>query len=136
MLTIIKKENDEAKEIATKIQENDGYCICAAEKTDDTKCMCKDFREQKEVGECHCGLYEKVEEDNRNITTFSHLKRLMNSLEKTLKENGAEDMEIPFEYLIGSCFPTCLQNIQNELKNQYTLGYLQGKADTEANMDK
>lgn len=42
--------------------ENDGYCPCMVEKTPDTKCMCKDFREQKEPGPCHCGRYEKYEE--------------------------------------------------------------------------
>ena len=25
------------------------------------KCMCKEFREQTEPGECHCGRFEKVE---------------------------------------------------------------------------
>jgi hypothetical protein len=40
---------------------NDGYCPCAVFKTPDTKCICKEFREQ-ESGVCHCGRYEKVEE--------------------------------------------------------------------------
>jgi hypothetical protein len=34
-------------------------------KTDDTKCMCKDFRDQIAQGlpgKCHCELYEGVEE--------------------------------------------------------------------------
>lgn len=38
---------------------NDGYCPCMIEKTEDTKCPCKDFREQKEPGLCHCGRFEK-----------------------------------------------------------------------------
>lgn len=42
------------------VEENDGYCPCAIEKNADTKCMCKDFREQEEPGECHCGRFEKV----------------------------------------------------------------------------
>ena len=37
---------------------NDGYCPCAIEKTEDTRCMCKEFREQAE-GECHCGRFRK-----------------------------------------------------------------------------
>ena len=44
--------------IAAAIKANEGYCICAVEKNPDTKCMCKDFREQ-EKGKCHCELYEK-----------------------------------------------------------------------------
>lgn len=40
---------------------NDGYCPCAVVKEPDTKCMCKDFREQKTPGLCHCGRYMKEE---------------------------------------------------------------------------
>lgn len=48
------------KTIESAIAKNDGYCCCALEKTDDTKCMCRDFREQKQYGFCHCGRYYKV----------------------------------------------------------------------------
>jgi hypothetical protein len=48
------------KSIEAAIEKNDGYCCCAVEKNDDTKCMCKDFREQHEYGFCHCGRYFKV----------------------------------------------------------------------------
>lgn len=40
------------------LKENSNYCPCRIEKTKDTKCMCKEFREQKD-GWCHCGLYYK-----------------------------------------------------------------------------
>ena len=55
--------NDDAElvaDIQAKLKENNGYCPCRLEKNEDTKCMCKEFREQK-LGECHCGLYKKVE---------------------------------------------------------------------------
>lgn len=52
------------KELVNKIREkmkdNGGYCPCKVQKTPDTKCMCKEFREKmerNETGECHCGLY-------------------------------------------------------------------------------
>ena len=57
------KVNDDAKhvsEIRKKLKENDGYCPCRLEKNEDTKCICKEFLEQPN-GECHCGLYVKVE---------------------------------------------------------------------------
>ena len=56
----IKLNSDEniVKEIRQKLKDNDGYCPCKLYKNADTKCMCKDFREQSE-GECHCGLYIK-----------------------------------------------------------------------------
>lgn len=43
------------------VEENDGYCPCLVLRNEDTRCMCKDFREQKHPGVCHCGRFEKVE---------------------------------------------------------------------------
>lgn len=48
------------REIKLLVDINDGYCPCAVEHIKETECMCKDFREQKEPGLCHCGRYEKV----------------------------------------------------------------------------
>ena len=47
--------------IRQKLKDNQGYCPCRLEKTSDTKCMCKEFREQEE-GTCHCGLYVKTKD--------------------------------------------------------------------------
>ena len=58
-LKIIKTEK--YNEIAPKIKSNDNYCPCLLIKNEDTKCMCKQFREQETVGECHCGAFEKIE---------------------------------------------------------------------------
>lgn len=41
------------------VVENDGYCPCTVVKNPDTKCICKEFREQKHAGICHCGRFEK-----------------------------------------------------------------------------
>ena len=49
------------KDIRKQLKENDGYCPCKLEKTEDTNCLCKDFREQTSEGYCHCGLYYKEE---------------------------------------------------------------------------
>lgn len=48
-------------EIRQKLKENDNYCPCRLEKIPENKCMCKEFVEQQELGECHCGLYIKEE---------------------------------------------------------------------------
>ena len=51
-------------EVRAKLKENDGFCPCRLEKTEDTKCMCKEFRDmidRGETGECHCGLFVIVE---------------------------------------------------------------------------
>lgn len=47
-------------DIMAAVRANDGYCPCRRVKNEDTKCMCKEFREGG-LGECHCGLYEKTE---------------------------------------------------------------------------
>ena len=58
---------NENKEIVKNIKEGlkrtGGYCPCKLERTEDNKCMCKEFREQVEdpnyEGYCHCLLYYK-----------------------------------------------------------------------------
>ena len=56
---------NEDKEIVKLVKEGlkktGGYCPCRREKTKDTKCMCKEFREM-ESGMCHCGLYIKEDD--------------------------------------------------------------------------
>lgn len=60
------------------VKKNDGYCPCAVAKTPDTKCMCKEFRDKNTPGLCHCGLYEKVEDNaetpdlNEKLYTLYH----------------------------------------------------------------
>ena len=51
------------KDIHKLVVENDGYCPCTVVKNEDTKCMCRDFKEQ-ESGVCHCGRFEKVGDEH------------------------------------------------------------------------
>lgn len=59
---------NENKEIVETIKEglkqSGGYCPCRLEKTDDTKCICSEFKEQIAdptfEGYCHCMLYYKT----------------------------------------------------------------------------
>ena len=58
---------NENKEIADLVkqglEETGGYCPCRLQRTEDTKCMCKEFRDQiadpTYEGFCHCYLYYK-----------------------------------------------------------------------------
>lgn len=61
MTVKVVKDFNKVNEIRKKLKESDGYCPCRLTKNEDTKCPCKEFREQTEQGECHCGLFEKVE---------------------------------------------------------------------------
>lgn len=58
----VTEDKELANDIRARVKANGGYCPCAIVKDDDTKCMCKAFLEQPYTGECHCGLYIKVED--------------------------------------------------------------------------
>lgn len=66
MLKIVANPNKEhANKIRERLKNNDNYCPCALQKTPDTKCMCKNFREQVSngvEGYCHCGLWKAEKE--------------------------------------------------------------------------
>jgi ferredoxin-thioredoxin reductase catalytic subunit len=63
----MKVRLNENPEIVATIKEGlkqtGGYCPCRRERTDDTKCVCKEFKEQIKdpdfEGYCHCMLYYK-----------------------------------------------------------------------------
>ena len=58
---------NEDAELVAQIKEGlkrkGGYCPCRLQNTEDTKCICKEFREQiadpEFEGYCHCLLYYK-----------------------------------------------------------------------------
>ncbi len=58
--------NPDAEVVATVkegLKQKGGYCPCRVGKSEDIKCMCKEFREQiadpEFEGFCHCMLYYK-----------------------------------------------------------------------------
>ena len=61
---------NEDKVLVAKIKEGlkarGGYCPCRIAKTEDYKCICKEFREQiadeSFEGYCHCMLYYKTKD--------------------------------------------------------------------------
>lgn len=62
MKIVVNPDKEFVEVIRTKLKENNGYCPCRVVKNADTKCICKEFKEQLE-GECHCGLYIKVKDE-------------------------------------------------------------------------
>ena len=62
MKIVRNPDANKAKEISDAVKANDGYCPCRLTKTEDTKCMCKEFREQDHTGLCHCGLFGKIKD--------------------------------------------------------------------------
>ena len=48
-----------------------------------------------------------------------------NKVVKAIKKS--EMKEVSFEFLVGSCFPKAMNNIKEEMRRQYTLGYVEGQ---------
>ena len=47
-----------------------------------------------------------------------------NRIVKAIKKSNMK--EVSFEFLVGSCFPKALENVKEEMRRQYTLGYIAG----------
>ncbi|MDP4118509.1 MAG: ferredoxin-thioredoxin reductase catalytic domain-containing protein [Bacillota bacterium] len=59
----LNKDVDMVARIKEGLLKRGGYCPCRLERSDDNKCICKEFREQiadpNYEGYCHCMLYYK-----------------------------------------------------------------------------
>lgn len=54
-------------EVNRQLQETRGYCPCALEWNEDTKCICSVFKESLAKGEeveCNCGKYKIIRKDD------------------------------------------------------------------------
>ena len=60
-----------------------------------------------------------------------YLSDLEKLIKKTKQVTGENDVEISFEFIFASLFPTSWKNIQADLNHQYTKGYIQGRIDKE-----
>ena len=60
---ILNPDKEVVKTVREGLKRTGGYCPCKLIKNEDTKCMCKEFREQIAdpgfEGFCHCLLYYK-----------------------------------------------------------------------------
>ena len=63
MKILLNPDAEVAAMVKEGLKKNGGYCPCRRERTEDTKCMCREFREQiadeNYEGFCHCILYYK-----------------------------------------------------------------------------
>jgi len=47
------------RELHQQLKDNNNKCLCTV---DETECMCEEFKNVRS-GVCHCGVYEKVGEE-------------------------------------------------------------------------
>lgn len=55
--------------------------------------------------------------------------KVLHRIDEIVKNKKIE--EVSFEFLVGSCFPKALENIKEEMRRQYTLGYTEGLKEKE-----
>ncbi len=64
MKVTLNTDEEIVKDVKEGLKRTGGYCPCRLERTPDTKCMCKEFRDQIKdpefEGFCHCLLYYKA----------------------------------------------------------------------------
>lgn len=62
----LNKDIEIVKQIREGLKRTGGYCPCRLQQNDETKCICKEFREQiadpEFEGYCHCKLYYKAKQ--------------------------------------------------------------------------
>ena len=64
--------------------------------------------------------------DNRIDIPNIKLSDVEGLVNKMKKDTNNQDVELSFEFFMTSFFPRCWDNIQDVLKRQYTLGYIEG----------
>lgn len=63
MKVTLNPDAEIVKTVREGLKQTGGYCPCRRERTEENKCMCREFREQMKdpsfEGFCHCMLYYK-----------------------------------------------------------------------------
>lgn len=63
MAVTLNPDEKIVKALKEGLEKKDGYCPCKIPRTEENKCICKEFREQIKdpdfEGFCHCMLYYK-----------------------------------------------------------------------------
>lgn len=69
-----------------------------------------------------------MNEQSYGSVKLSRVKAAIQQIEDHYQDcpERLEDVEITFEYLIGSFFPTIVENIKKEHARQHRLGYIDG----------
>ena len=66
MRVVVNPDQEVADLVKEGLKKTGGYCPCRRERTADTLCMCKEFRDQikdpEYEGFCHCMLYYKYKD--------------------------------------------------------------------------
>lgn len=73
--------------------------------------------------------------DSYGKVKYAQVKAALDQIAEHYQDNPErlDDVDITFEYLVGSFFPTIVKNIQSAMSQQYINGYIQGQKDKNVN---
>lgn len=63
-----------------------------------------------------------MEDSKKDSINLEYMKKVIESIEERM-DKPASEIDLSFEFIIGSFFPYVYQNIRNEMSRQYILGY-------------
>lgn len=70
MAVKLNPDKEIVKSVREGLKRTGGYCPCRVQRTEDYKCICKEFREQIADPEfevfCHCMLYYKSKDNDKD----------------------------------------------------------------------
>lgn len=73
--------------------------------------------------------------DSYGKVKYAQVKAALDQIAEHYQDNPERlnDVDISFEYLVGSFFPNIVKNIQSAMSQQYINGYIQGQKDKNVN---
>ena len=73
--------------------------------------------------------------DSYGKVKYAQVKAALDQIAEHYQDNPERlnDVDISFEYLVGSFFPNIVKNIQSAMSQQYINGYVQGQKDKNVN---
>lgn len=73
--------------------------------------------------------------DSYGKVKYTQVKAALDQIAEHYQDNPERlnDVDISFEYLVGSFFPNIVKNIQSAMSQQYINGYIQGQKDKDVN---
>lgn len=70
MAVKLNPDKEIVKSVREGLKRTGGYCPCRVQRTEDYKCICKEFSEQiadpEFEGFCHCMLYYKSKDNDKD----------------------------------------------------------------------